>query len=213
MDRIHLVFRVVVLAALCAVPAALSAQDAGRVVGRVVESGQGNPLSGAQVEVTGTSIRATTAIDGRFSLSNVPAGEVAISVRLIGYQPKQVTGLVVTSGATVEQNISLSASVVQLEEVAVTAEVERGTVAAALEEQRYAPNLVNAITAEQISKTPDSDAAAAVQRVSGVSVQDGRFVVVRGMGERYTTASLNGSRLPSPEPEKRQVPFDMFPAS
>jgi hypothetical protein len=213
MDRLRTLFRAIVATALVAGPSALTAQETGRVVGRVVESGQGSPLSGARVEVTGTGIAATTAIDGRFSLANIPAGAVSLSVRLIGFQPKVVTGLTVATNATIEQNVSLTPSVVQLEEVAVTAEVERGTVAAALEEQRYAPNLVNAITAEQIAKTPDTDAAAAVQRVSGVSVQDGRYVIVRGMGERYTTASLNGSRLPSPEPEKRQVPFDLFPSS
>ena len=71
---------------------------------------------------------------------------------------------------------------------------------------------MNAITAEQISKSPDGDAAKAIQRVSGVTVQDGRSVFVRGLGERYTVTNLNGTRLPSPEPEKRFVPLDMFPS-
>ena len=68
------------------------------------------------------------------------------------------------------------------------------------------------MTAEQISKSPDSDAAQAVQRVSGVTVQDGRYVFVRGLGERYTVTQLNGARMPSPEPERRVVPLDLFPA-
>ena len=79
---------------------------------------------------------------------------------------------------------------------------------------RSAPRsgVVNSVTAEQIAKSPDGDAAQAVQRVSGVTVQDGKYVFVRGLGERYTTSSLNGARMPSPEPEKRVVPLDMFPA-
>lgn len=213
MHRTCLSYRIVFALLLGAVPSTALAQSTGRLVGRVVESERGTPLAGAEVEVAGSAARAISAIDGRFVLVNVPAGPTAIRVRLIGFQPKQVTGIIVPEGGTVEQDLSLTAAVVQLEELAVTAEEERGTVAAALQEQRYAPNLVNAITAEEIAKTPDGDAAAAVQRVSGVSVQDGRYVIVRGMGERYTTASLNGSRLPSPEPEKRQVPFDLFPSA
>jgi hypothetical protein len=85
-------------------------------------------------------------------------------------------------------------------------------VASALSEQRQAVNVVNAVTAEEIRRSPDGDAAAAVQRVSGVTVQDGKFVFVRGLGERYTTTSLNGARIPSTEPERKVVPLDLFPA-
>ena len=80
-------------------------------------------------------------------------------------------------------------------------------------EQRNATGIVNSVTTEQIERSPDSDAAQAVQRVSGVTVQDGKYVFVRGLGERYTTASLNGARLPSPEPERKVVPLDLFPSA
>ena len=71
---------------------------------------------------------------------------------------------------------------------------------------------MNSIPAEKRSRRPDGDAAQAVKRVSGVTLQDGRYVFVRGLGERYTTASLDGARIPSPEPEKKVVPLDLFPA-
>ena len=100
----------------------------------------------------------------------------------------------------------------QLTAQMVTAAAERGSVSEALDAQRTATGVVSAVTAEQIAKSPDGDAAAAVKRVSGVTVQDGKYVFVRGLGERYTTSSLNGARVPSPEPEKRVVPLDMFPA-
>src|SRR5687767_10821154 len=117
------------------------------------------------------------------------------------------------AGRALEQDISLAASAVQLTAQVVTAEAERGSVNAALDAQRNATGIVNAVTAEQISRSPDSDAAQAVQRVSGVTVQDGKYVFVRGLGERYTTTSLNGARLPSPEPERKVVPLDLFPAN
>ena len=94
----------------------------------------------------------------------------------------------------------------------VTADRERGSVSAALDHQRNATQIVNSVTAEQISRSPDGDAAQAVQRVSGVTVLDGKYVFVRGLGERYATASLNGARSPSPEPERKVVPLDLVPS-
>ena len=193
----------------------LPAQGAGRITGRVLDAAQGAPVNGAVVEVVGSTPlkTATSGIDGRYNLLGVPAGTVSIRVRLIGYTPKTVTGIGLATGQIVTQDITLDAETVQLAELSVTAEAERGSVASALNEQRQSLNVVNAITSEEISRSPDGDAAAAVQRVSGVTVQDGKFVFVRGLGERYTTTSLNGSRIPSTEPERKVVPLDLFPAS
>ena len=99
---------------------------------------------------------------------------------------------------------------VQLAEISVSAASERGTVNRALEEQRNAINIVNSVSAEQIAKSPDSDAGQAIQRVSGVTVQDGKYVFVRGLGERYTTTTLNGSRIPSAEPDRKSFPSMSF---
>jgi len=186
--------------------------DAGRVVGRVIDAATGAGITDAGVQVVGTTIVARSGVDGRFSLVNVPAGTVTLQARRIGFATKQITGLRVDAGKSLEQNISLVASTIQLEAQVVTASSERGSVSGALDAQRTAVGVVNSVTAEQISKSPDGDAAQAVRRVSGVTVQDGRYVFVRGLGERYTTSSLNGARVPSPEPEKRVVPLDMFPA-
>jgi TonB-dependent receptor len=95
----------------------------------------------------------------------------------------------------------------------VTAAAQRGSTAEALNTQKTAIGIVSAVTIEQISRSPDSDAAQAAQRVSGVTLQRGGTLFVRGLGERYTTTQLNGTRVPSPEPEKRTVPLDLFPSS
>jgi outer membrane receptor protein involved in Fe transport len=186
--------------------------ETGRIVGRVVDANTGQGIIDAGVQVAGTSLATQTGVDGRFSLARVAVGAVTLQVRRIGFAAKTVTGLAVAAGRTIEQNVSLSPSVAQLGPQVVTASIERGTVNEALDQQRTAVGVVNAVTAEQIAKSPDGDAAQAVQRVSGVTVQDGRYVFVRGLGERYTTASLNGARVPSPEPEKRVVPLDLFPS-
>ncbi len=195
-----------------------SAQDSlttarpGRIVGRVVDASNGEPVPGAQVTLAGRVITAITDWSGRYALEAVPAGRYTVTVRAIGYAQKSVTDVVVPGGAAVPLTVTLTAAAVQIAAVEVTAEMERGSVAQALNEQRNATGVVSAVTAEQIQKSPDSDAGQAVQRVSGVTVQDGRYVFVRGLGERYTTTSLNNARIPSPEPERKVVPLDLFPS-
>jgi outer membrane receptor for ferrienterochelin and colicin len=191
------------------------AQDApatGRIAGRVIDAESGQGVAGVGVQVVGGTLGAMTGVDGSYTIPNVPAGTVTLQLRRIGYAPKTVTGLIVPAGGGIEQNITMSAANLELTAVTVSAAAERGSVNSALDAQRTATGIVNAITAEQISKSPDGDAAKAIQRVSGVTVQDGKSVFVRGLGERYTVTNLNGTRLPSPEPEKRYVPLDMFPS-
>lgn len=201
------------LLALALLSSPAAGQETGRVTGRVVDAGHGTPLPGAVVEVVGPgTVRATTGLDGRYVLLGVAPGTIELRIRLVGYQSKVIAGLAVPGGAITVQDVALEARTVQLAELTVSAEAERGSVASALNEQRMAANVVNAITAEEISRSPDGDAAQAIQRVSGVTVQDGKFVFVRGLGERYTTTSLNGARIPSTEPERKVVPLDLFPA-
>ena len=180
----------------------------GRIVGRLVDASTGQGVSDVGVQVVGTSLGTQSGIEGRYAVPDIPAGTVTIQVRRIGYAPKTVTGILLNAGQTLEQNITIQAATVQLQAVQTTAAAERGSVNEALDQQRTATGIVSSVTAEQITRSPDSDAAQAVQRVSGVTVQDNRYVFVRGLGERYTTATLNGSRIPSPEPEKRVVPLE-----
>lgn len=206
--------RVIGIAALLLFPVALLAQGTtGRLVGKVIDGDGGYPLAGARVTVVGTTLGATTAVDGRYALPAVPAGTVSIRVTMIGYSPKTVTGIAIAAGAPTTQDVTLGVVAIQLQEISVTAAAEQGSVNSALDEQKHSVGIVNAISAEQIARSPDGDAAAAVQRVSGATVQDGKYVFVRGLGDRYTQASLNGARIPSPEPEKKVVPLDLFPSS
>jgi len=198
---------------LLAAPGAVMAQGTGRLIGHIVDADGNIPLGGARITVVGSTKMATSAVDGRYSLTNLPAGLVSVRITYIGYSPKTVTGIEITDGGVATLDISLSAQAVQLAEITVTAAAERGSVSAALDEQRAAVGIVNAISSEQIARSPDGDAAAAVQRISGATVQDGKYVFVRGLGDRYTQASLNGARIPSPEPEKKVVPLDLFPSS
>jgi len=185
----------------------------GRIVGKVVDSRTGQGLTDVAIQVVGTTTGTSSGLEGRYGIARVTAGTVTLHIRRLGFAPKTVTGIMLDAGKTIEQDISLDPVTVSLETQIVTATIERGSVNSALDRQRTATGVVNSVTREQISRSPDSDAAQAVQRVSGVTVQDGKYVFVRGLGERYTTTSLNGARIPSPEPERKMVPLDLFPSS
>ncbi|MGK2962783.1 MAG: TonB-dependent receptor domain-containing protein, partial [Gemmatimonadaceae bacterium] len=190
-----------------------AAPAAARITGKIVDSRTGNGLADVGIQIVGTTTGTASGLEGRFTLNGVAPGTVTIHLRRLGFAPKTVTGILLSPGQTLQQDISLDPVTVSLTTQVVTASSERGTVSEALDRQRTATGVVNAVTREQISKSPDGDAAQAMQRVSGVTVQDGRYVVVRGLGERYTTTSLNGARIPSPEPERRLVPLDLFPSA
>ncbi len=213
MKSTSLLHAAVIAAVTLGSPTGVAAQSPGKLVGRVLDASTGQPLGGARISVVGTSLTANSAVDGRYTLATLPAGTITLRVLVIGYGPKTVTAVRIEAAEVTTLDVTLSAQAVQLGEITVTAAVELGSVNSALDEQRHTVGIMNAVTAEQIAASPDGDAAAAVQRVSGATVQDGKYVFVRGLGDRYTTASLNGSRIPSPEPEKKVVPLDLFPAA
>ena len=181
--------RQLMLAMTVAVVPALSvaAQGAdapvGRITGRIIDTKSGQGIAAAGVQIVGTTIGAQSGVDGRYSIVRVPAGTTTLQVRRIGYGPKTVTGIVVPANGSIELDISLASADVQLAAISVTANKEKGTVNDALNLQRTATNAVNSITAEQIARSPDGDAAQAAQRVSGVTVQDGKYLQVRGLSE------------------------------
>lgn len=185
---------------------------AGRIEGRVIDGESGRALPGAAITLQGLRREAVAGVNGRFILRHVPTGDRAVAVSFLGYATKIVTDLNVDASRPLWIEISLDPAAVELAAIRVSASRNHGAVAQTVAAQRAAIAVINSIGSEQIGRSPDGDAADAIKRVSGVSVQDGRYVFVRGLGERYTTASLNGARIPSPEPERRVVPLDLFPA-
>ena len=200
----------VTLPAIAQEPAATG--PTGRIVGRIIDAQTGQGIPHAAIQVVGTRLGTISGVNGRYTIPSVPAGTVTLQVRLIGYGPKTVTGIMLAADKTVDQSVTLEPSAAMLTATVVTAAAQRGSLIEALNEQKTAIGIKSSITVEQIARSPDSDAAQAAQRVSGVTLQKGGTLFVRGLGERYTTTQLNGTRVPSPEPEKRTVPLDLFPS-
>ena len=198
------------------VPAMLAAQagPTGRIAGRVVDGESGRPVAGAQVLIVGQPDHLEADLDGRFRSAPLPVGTYSVRSFYIGYAPAQVDSVRVTAGQATVVSLSLSTTPVQLAELEVKAEepAKISSAAGLLAEQQNAPAVSDGVSAETISKTPDSDAGQAVSRVTGVSVLDDK-VVIRGLGERYSNTVLNGAEIASPEPDKKVVPLDIFPAT
>lgn len=189
----------------------LARADVGQIIGTILDEKSGEPLIGASVQLEGTSIGAAADIDGRYVIRNVPHGTHTLLVASLGYAPKRITEVAVTNGEPVMIDASLGEAVTELKPIEVTAERARATESSVLIKRRGANNVTDGVSAELIRKSGDSHAGDALRRVVGVSVVDGRNLVVRGMGGRYSNVQLNGAPLPSPEPEKREVPLDLFP--
>ncbi len=184
----------------------------GRVVGRVVDAQNSQPLVGAHVHVGDSRSVTVTDGDGRYMLLNVPAGTHSLVVQHLGYERKTIAGVAVGAGESVTVDVVLAPEAIRFEEITVTATRDRGSAAFLLDQRRAATALVDAIGSTEISRSPDSDAAEVAARMTGVTIAEGRYVHIRGLGERYSQTALNGSPLPSPEPERETVPLDLFPS-
>ncbi len=200
------------LLVLCAwaAPTALQAQT-GTLVGRVVDARTAEPLVSAQVFIAGGTGTLTN-VEGRYIIRGVPAGVYTVQAQLIGYGTKAVTGVEVTGESPTVLDLVLETAAIEVEGITVSASAERGSTTSLLMERARATVVQDAIGADQISRSPDGDAGAALKRVPGLSVVDGKFAYVRGLGERYSSTTLNGAPLSSPVPDKKVIPLDIFPS-
>ena len=183
----------------------------GAVWGVISSRGTKETLLDVMVSVLGRKEYSSSDIDGRYRLE-LPPG--TYSLRVVGelHRPARVKNVRVVRGRVARVDISLEADETAVEEVtAIEAEVERASAATQLFLRKNATRASDSIGAQDIAKTPDRNAADAIKRVVGASVVDGKYVFIRGLGDRYTNSMLNGAPLPSPEPDRQAVPLDMFP--
>lgn len=201
------------IALLALLPTVAVPQDPGRIMGQVVDEQTGDPISGASIMVDETGAGGLTNLDGRYLIRGVDPGVHDLMVQVIGYATKRVTGVQVASGGLTRVDISMASEALEIEAITVSAAVERGSTAALLNERRRSSGVADAIGSQQIARSPDGNAAAVMARAPGVSIVGDRYVYVRGLGDRYGAATLNGSPLPSPETDKKVVPLDIVPSS
>ncbi len=184
----------------------------GTISGRVLSSQGNKPISGARVFVRGTSVDIRTDTNGRFS-TTVPSGKsLSISVVHSAYSAQTVGGISVKANGSTSKTVKLTPASMELEEFVVLAPKVEGSITDVIQEEKNTNSIANIIGAEAFSKKGDSSAAAALKRASGITLVGGN-VYVRGLGDRYGNIEMNSMPLPSPNPLKRLVPLDIFPAS
>ena len=186
------------------------ANEFGSITGVIEDLESKEALIRANVIISGTANGAATDFEGKFFIQGVEPGMISLKVSYIGYETTAVTDIEIFPNQTINKNIGLKKDVVSITGVQVMAEKKTGSDIESLSKKQNALEMQDNISSDQIFKSGDSHVADAVRRVTGVTIVDDKFLVVRGLGDRYSSAQLNSVGMPSPESDRRSVPLDLF---
>ena len=203
-------------------PQAFTAESTpGRIIGRVFDADSKAPIEKVTVVITATEATVLSDDSGQFQFDGVTPGQHSLTFIKGGYRVSTVDELEVKAGEATELEFPLpplseadlaDEDIFDLDEFVVKANVIEGSRASLdLLRQRSAAS-INALSADEIARFNASDAAEAVARVAGISVVEGEFAVIRGLGDRYGNTLLNGVGLPTPDPDRNAVQLDLFPS-
>jgi len=182
----------------------------GTVRGTVVDDESGEPVLGVSVAEEGTTRGTVTDLDGNYSIT-LDEGKHVLVFSCLSYAKQALTDVEVRSGEVVVLTIRLKPESQALNEVKVTAKAVRNTESSLLTIQKKSANIIDGISSQTFERTGDSDAASALKRVTGVSVEDERTIYVRGLGDRYTKTILNSMEIPGLDPDRNTIQMDIFP--
>lgn len=186
----------------------------GKITGKIVDGKTGETLPGATVLIEGTTKGASSDFDGNYTLSGLQPGKYTIIASYITYDNKKFVDVVVKANDVTTFNITLDqASSATLIEVVVQAEMNKENTNTLLVMQKNNASASDGISSESIKKTPDRSTSDVIKRISGATIQDNKFAIIRGMSDRYNAAFINGAPLPSSESDKKAFSFDIFPAN
>lgn len=191
---------------------AINAQN-GYIRGTVFDESIGESLPGVQILVVGTTTGTLTDLDGKFNISVAP-GTYSLSLSYISYETLTIQDIEVDPDeVSLLENIYMKEVAVELGEVTITAQAVRNTENALSTIKKKSANVIDGISASAFKKIGDSDAASSMKRVTGVSVEGGKYVYVRGLGDRYTKTILNGVDIPGLDPDRNTLQMDLFPTN
>lgn len=191
-----------------------TAQDTGSIAGVVIDGDFGDSLIGANVVLEGTLLGTSTDLEGRYRIDDIPVGVYTFKYSYIGFQTTYVADVEILNGKTAKIDVTLASESFELQgEVVVEARAIRNNESVLLKDRQKADGVSDAISAEAISRSGSGDAAAAMSKVTGASVVGGKYVYIRGLGDRYTNTTLNGSNLPSADPDRKAFQLDLFPTA
>lgn len=183
----------------------------GTIVGEIVDAGSGTPIPDAVVEVVGRGGAVRTDLDGRYTI-RVPPGTYDLRVYAPLYRSMRVQRILVRPDQTSRADVPLTSAGRTGVDVVEVVGADQATEAAQLAKRQRSTEVRDTISAEAMKKAGGGSAADIVSQAPSVVVKDDKYLNIRGLQERYTSAVLNGSRLPSTDPQRRVVPLDLFPA-
>lgn len=182
-----------------------------QIKGVVIDQKSKETLIGAVVTVDGTNVKAITNIDGNFQIDGLDKEKkYTLYINYVGYKTQKIDGV---QAKDADQVIALQPDEQQLKEVTVTAVERRNTDAAMIQVAKNSPVIVSNVSAQEISRTQDTNAGEVIRRVPGVSLIDDKFVMVCGLSQRYNNVWVNGGAVPSSEADSRAFSFDIIPSS
>lgn len=184
----------------------------GTVTGTMIDAKTGEPLMFANVVIEGTTNGSDTDFDGKFTLK-AEAGTYNIVASYVGYPDQKVEGVIVKDKEVTYVDFSMTEDAQVLDEVVVKAEKIERTEAALLVQMRKADKIQDAISSEEMSRFAVSDAAGAMKKVTGATIQGGKYIFIRGLGDRYSLTQLNGLLMPSSDPYRNGAQLDLIPAN
>lgn len=184
----------------------------GKIVGKIVDAESGDDMIGVTVMLENTTTGTRSNLDGQYSITKIPDGTYTLVFSSVGYSTKKIDQVTVKNGEVQTINVVMEPSVVTGKDVVVKGTRIEGSDASILADRQKATVVSDAISAETISRTGSSDAGDAVKKITGASVMDSKYVVVRGIGGRYNNTTLNGMPMPSADPDKHSVHMDLMPA-
>jgi TonB-dependent receptor len=183
----------------------------GTIQGKVTSS-EGEELIGATVLLKGTTTGAMVDIDGNFRIPNLAAGTYKVMCSYISFSSDSAS-ILVKDGEVSSHNFILGTSSMEIETFTVSAKVERNNEAYLLNVKKKSATVMEAIGAKEIAKRGDGNAAAAAKRVTGLTIEGGKYVYVRGLSDRYSKTTLNKAEIPGLDPNRNSVQLDLFPTS
>jgi len=183
------------------------------IQGKITDAKTRESIVGASVYIRGTTVGASTDIDGNYLIKNVKPGVYDLIVSFISYKTDTITGIRVHRDKPTRLDHGIIETTTQLTEVSVTARKKTDTEISVINTSKQSNLIIVGVSSQQISKSQDKDASEVIRRLPGVTIMDGRFVVVRGLIERYNTVWLNNASTPSSETDQRAFSFDVIPSN
>lgn len=182
--------------------------------GKVLDQNDGQPLAGAMITLVGTELGAYTEVDGGYEIPEIPAGTYDVEVSYFGYQTKVISQVVFTNGTIIETPITLADDALTLEAVKVRTTLRQESAIALIVAQQHALQVTDGYGGDLIrNQTQGLYTSSALRRMPGVTLLEDRYLVIRGLAERYNTLLLNGSFLPISELDHQTFDFSTLPSS